>query len=305
MPVISGRWMALLAIVVIAALTIAYVVVNYYVSTEAVTEAAPAEYTVTCRWCITSPPGSEAQATTVIEGVEYYVRPISPGMDLGKGVEFHEVKFVQLPVTTTGCSGDWFLVLFPDGASEVIQIYYACTGTPVKEPVVLSRHECPRAGVMYENGGLYLLVSKGCVSNAEKIVSERVGDWIIRLVAPSNISLSNPKLLYELIYAGRGFSAASTWLPPTWCRVLVRSPSGSEVNILDRGMCPWIRINGTFIQPGYTYKHWIDLSNIVKEPGEYTITVHVSCTLKKISYKTNSIEDIPINATLTMEVYLE
>ena len=287
--------MAVLAIVLIAALAVTYVVIEYNVSTLA------------RKYRTAASSSSGAQSTTVIEGTEYYVRPVTPGTDLSRGVEFHKVKFIQLPVTTTGCVGDWFLLLFPDGASEVIQIYYTCTGTPVKEPIVLSKHDCPKAGIMYEDGQLYLLVSKGCVSTAEKVVSERVGDWIVRLVAPSNISLSSPKLLYELIYVGEGFSAVSTWLPPTWCKVLVRSPSGSKVAILDRDMCPWIRVNGTYIQPGYTYKHWIDLSNIavVKEPGEYTITVYVSCTLKKMNYRANSIENILINATLTMKVELK
>jgi len=293
----SRRRLTLLAVAAVAVLAVTYAVVSQYasVATETTTSGR-----ATCRYCITGPVSGEG--TTVINGVEYYVTPVTSATDLRTGVVFHGVRFIQLPVTTTGCRGDWFLILFPDGTSEVIQIYYSCTGTPVKVPAALSKHECPRAGVMYKDGGLYLLVSKGCVSTAESAVSKKVEDWVIRLVAPSNISLSSPKLLYELIYVGEGFSAASTWLPPTPCKVLVRAPSGSGVAVLDRGICPWIRVNSTYIQPGYTYRHWIDLSNIAKEPGKYSITVYVSCTLGKINYRINTIENILVNTILSIIV---
>ena len=250
---------------------------------------------------------SNRVVSITINGSIYFARRISPNEYLSEGLMFNDVTFIPLPVRTTGRRGAWFLVLYPDGASEVIQIYYACTGTlkHPKEYMVLGNHKCPRAGIMYHNGDFYLLVSKDCVNIAKKIVIEYVKNWIIMLIAPSNISLSNPRLLYKLIYVGETFSAASSWLPPTWCEVLVKDPVDHEVYLLERGLCPWIRVNNTYIMPGYTYSYWINLAGIAKIPGNYHIEAHVSCTFKVINYVRAATKTIHISVTLSMDLNLK
>ena len=241
-----------------------------------------------------------------LEERNYYAKLIQPSNYLGRSFILGNVVFIPLPVTATGCQGNRFLVLYPDGDSEVIQIYYACTEVPEqsKKYVALGSHECPKAGIMYYNGNFYILVSKDCMKTAGKIAVKYIGDWIIMLLAPSNISLTNPKLLYKLIYIGKSFSAASSTFLPTWCRVLIRDPRGHEVYLLERGLCPWIRENNTYIMPGYTYSYWLDLNNIVSIPGEYHVEAHVSCIFKRINYVRNSIEVIRVNTTLTMDLSL-
>ena len=250
---------------------------------------------------------SLSQTTSItLEERSYYAKLIEPNDYLGKNIILRDVVFIPLPVTTTGCRGNWFLVLYPDGDSEVIQIFYACTGTPEqsKRYIALGNHECPKAGIMYYNGNFYLLVSKDCVRTARKIVVKYIGDWIIMLLVPSNTSLTNPKLLYKLIYIGESFSAASSTLPPTWCKVLIKDPGGHKVYLLERGLCPWIRDNNTYIMPGYTYSYWLDLNGVVSVPGKYHIEALVSCIFKKINYVKNTIETIKVNATLAMDLSL-
>jgi len=239
-------------------------------------------------------------------GRNYYAKLIQPSNYLCRSIVLSDVVFIPLPVTTTGCRGSWFLVLYPDGDSEVIQIFYACTGTPerFKRYIALGNHECPKAGIMYYNGNFYILVSKDCMRTTEEIVVKYVKDWIITLLAPSNISLTNPKLLYKLIYIGKPFLAASLTFPPTWCKVLIRDPGGHKVYLLERGLCPWIRDNSTYIMPGYTYSYWLDLDGIVSVPGKYRIEAFVSCIFKKINYVKNTIETIKVNATLAMDLSL-
>ncbi|MCD6084893.1 MAG: hypothetical protein J7J20_05060 [Desulfurococcales archaeon] len=166
--------------------------------------AALAAYVATSpRTAIESEPSStNALRTTVINGVEYYMSTLALSSGMSEDIIIQGVKFVKLPITTTGCVGNWFLVLFPDSVTEVLQIYYSCTGTPTKKPLTLSKHTRPRAGVLYEDGKLYALVSKECVRTAGNVTSKKVGDWLIRLVIPGNITLKNH----------RGFSMKSYML---------------------------------------------------------------------------------------------
>ncbi len=247
-----------------------------------------------------SPCCTKTPATTIINGVEYYIGPVTSGTNLSKGVVLKEVEFVRLPITTTGCLGDWFLVLFPDGATEVLQIYYACTGTPAKKSLVVSKHSCPKVGLQYRDGKLYFLVSRGCVRAAKKIITRQSGSWLIRLIVPENATLKNPKILYELVYVGEPFLAASVLMPTTSCSILVQKPGGREAIIYDREICPWIRENASYILPGYTYKHWIDLSEIAMKPGTYNITLQVNCIIHKISYRTEKVESLEINTSVSV-----
>ena len=158
--------------------------------------------------------------------------------------------------------------------------------------------DSPKAGLQYKEGRLYLLVSKGCVRTAKKIISRHVDDWLIRLIVPENITLKNPKILYELIYVGAPFPAASVLMPATSCMILVQKPDGREATIYNRGICPWIRENTSYILPGYTYKHWIDLSEVAVKPGTYNITLQVNCIIHKINYRTEKVESLEINTSV-------
>ena len=279
--------LALLALVTLIAVLAAYVSTTPHIATE--------------------PRSSNIKIlkTTVINGIEYYMAPLAFGGGVSEDMVIQGVKFVKLPVTTTGCVGDWFLVLFPDGATEVLQVYYSCTSTPTKEPLALTKHTCPRAGVLYQNGKLYALVSKECVGTVGNVISKRVGNWLIRLIIPRNITLKNhSRILYEVIYVGESFLATSDSEPPTSCLILVQRPDGGTATIYDCRLCPQFRENATYVMPGYTYKHWIDLSKVASDPGTYRITLFVNCLIHKICLPTENVGNLKISTFLSIVLKL-
>ena len=89
---------------------------------------------------------------------------------------------------------------------------------------------------------------------------------------------STGRLLYEAVYTGPGFEALPSSLPPTPCGITVTHPSGNKTLVFERGICPWIR-SKTWIGPGYVYRYWVDLGNVMQGKGKYNVVINVDCVI--------------------------
>ncbi|MCD6084892.1 MAG: hypothetical protein J7J20_05055 [Desulfurococcales archaeon] len=62
--------------------------------------------------------------------------------------------------------------------------------------------------------------------------------------------------------------------------------------------------NATYVMPGYTYRHWIDLSKVASRPRTYRITLFVNCFIHKICLPTKNVENLKISTFLSIVLRL-
>jgi hypothetical protein len=242
-------------------------------------------------------------STTVINGTVYLY---SEAKGLDKGIIFGGVFFKKFNVLTTGCRAAYYLAVFPDGAAEKLGIGYGCptfiskTTTTHRHVEAWSKHSSPRAGIILDDGHLVILVSRNYTGGWRILAANTSGDWVVLVLG---YPTSAKHLLYEAIYIGPGFPALPRPFPPTPCGILVTPPRGNKTMILDRGLCPWIR-NKTWIPPGYTYRYWIKLDNVMHAKGRYKIDIHVACGIPRETYGGNTPSNERFEASLSFNITL-
>jgi len=216
-------------------------------------------------------------STTVINGtvfLEYRVKGLRKNVMLGG------VLFKHIDVTTTGCWSNGYIAVFPDGSTEQLWFHAPCPNFASKTTSTTSRrywdvwskHSSPRVGIRMVDDSLIFLVSKG--SAGWRILAFNVSEgWLAVALAPPNTSLSNPRILVEIINAGYTIEAEST--RQYMGVITVTTPSGGRIVTRDPGLGP-ATIKGRWVETGYVHKQWIVLKGASK-PGVYGVEVSVLC----------------------------
>ncbi len=234
-------------------------------------------------------------STTIINGTEYYEIPIPKGDGY---LLYKDVLVFLLNPITTGCHGTFYLVLFPDLYNMTVSPDMVCTGTTSsgEKNFVVFSHNGYFFGVKIENNTGFFLVNKN-YRDSWNVTVDRKGEWFGVL-----FFTNTGYLRYALVYTGSGFLAASKMLPPSPSKIIIRKDNTSKV-ILERGLCPWIRENNTYVYSGYIYSY--NLSYLASKIGSlenYNITVLVNCVIDRIIYSENKIVPVEINLNLTFPI---
>lgn len=105
-------------------------------------------------------------------------------------------------------------MIFPDGIEENLSVTYICAGVPTNYSMSLIEHSNPKAGLLYKNGVLYLLVS---LEPDEEYAAPstsfiRLGNWSLTLT----VDLTSRDASLTIEYVGtRNYTVKNALTPLT------------------------------------------------------------------------------------------